>query len=109
MEQEKITQLITKLVERTEEGKITWEETAEAGTYQTSFPEYSIQVRQTWHEEGAEAFLRLYNQEGKIIEQLSSDSLPRPDSRTLLELYNAARRNAMGVEAAVTSILNFLD
>ncbi len=111
----KVAQLVNLLSKNTIVGKITWEETDKTGVFQTSFPDYTVRhfPRQSPNQpEGSMDFIvQVINSNGELVEEVSDEDLrdyleePYQLMKTMHEL---ARRQVMGVESAIDSILNTL-
>ncbi len=109
----KSTQLLLKLLEKTKRGDIQWNETEIEGTFQAAFPAYSVRISSEAEPGKAlsDYFLKIYNQEGKQIEEISqytvADDLNSSyeAGQKLQELYEMARRIAMHVEEALDNLL----
>lgn len=108
----KTAQLVARLLYRTEEGEVKWEETETEGVYQVAFPEYSIRVysRSYSNEDGnGEPYfgLAIFNDHGSLVEEVWDPTLDNEFTyHVLRKLYEGARRKAMGVEQALDNLLN---
>ena len=111
MDYEKQGALILKLEELTFAGKINWQPSAQPGAFQVSFRENTVQIKlrptvvETEEPDAVDIEFNLYNGEGEVVEtfsdvELTSNDARRPDGgiwyRPLLDLYNKARRTALG-------------
>jgi hypothetical protein len=100
MADDKIVRLVRLLFEKTKAGEIGWEETSNLNIFQCSVSNYSILIsRQT---------LTVCDEEGKIIEEVDGLA-PLQEGVRLSELFELARRQAMGVERALDEILLLLE
>jgi len=100
--------LVSKLSLKTQAGEVRWEETGEERTYQASFPGYAVHV----FPRGEDYILQIFNDDGNLIEEVSDRDLTSYMGNAYIqmkELYELARRNAMGVEQALDKILSCLD
>ena len=115
MSYNKLAILVNKLADKTTDHKINWEETARGDSFQVSFPEYSIIIDtcESETESGQIDYrIAILNNEGRIIE-----SAVDPDFKDYIEdpylimkdMYETARRQTLGVEDALDSILEKLD
>lgn len=108
MSYQKIVLLIQKLIEKTSAAEIRWEDTEEENVYQVVLPEYSVRI---WPR-GEDFMLGIFNAQGALIEEVSdvylTDELSEAYSK-MKDLYDSARRIAMGVEQALDSILSSLE
>lgn len=110
----KLAQLVTKLAKLTERGRITWEPTSVRDQYQVSFSDYSVLLSTTTTDLAEDIVVTVVNSEGEIIESVRDPELvdffsPQTPYSVMAEMYGIARRQAMGVEGALDSILNDLE
>jgi hypothetical protein len=107
MADNKLTKILMELVQKTDKGSLAWEPTAEEGVYQVSFPRFTVQLSPN----GPDIVLSILNSEGTIIEEAAdaefSDHIPAP-YQTMKKLYANARRQALGVDAALDELLDEL-
>lgn len=117
MADKKIAMLIQRLREKTDQGRIRWEKRAKDGDFIASFPNYAVllSIRSSPQFQNSDAyFLEILNEDGEIVEKVSDedfegDEFEEEDAFEVMEeLYNSARRNAMGIEKAVDSLLSAL-
>lgn len=114
MADERMFELLSRLLDLTEKGRISWQETSRTGVFQTAFSSYSVQIQEYFDQEVEREFtiLELYNQEGKIVDGISTGELSsvHPEvSGNLYALFKEARRNARGLEDALNSVLGDLE
>lgn len=109
----KIARLVTSLVNRTERGELSWEPTSEDGVFMAAFPDYSLTIDALARDFGNDPIYRIsiYNKTGALIDTMSTeDDLGIPNQYPVLKnLYDTARRTAMGIEQALDSIIDALD
>lgn len=112
MVEEKIYTLISRLAQRTAENKVDWKEAPTSKSYLASFKNYSILLTS----KEADIYISILDQNGDIVERYSDVQLDREDRNTdsgwfpiLNSLYEAARRNAKGVDQILDSLLEELD
>lgn len=108
---EKLVTLVQQIYEKTKSGELKWEETSEEGTFLVAFPNYVVQITMTPETEShyATYILRILNERSIIIEEITSASLSEYYSREFFkELYEEARRKALGTEDAIDSLLESL-
>lgn len=108
-------QLIERLYDRTNAEGLPWQETESDGVYQITFPTFSVSIskrRSIDPEAEIDYWVTIYNSDGKIIEDVSDldvreqfQDRDKSSFRYMGELYEMARRTAMGVEGAITQIL----
>jgi hypothetical protein len=116
MADSKLVNLVKLLNRRTVEGNISWERTSDEGVFNAPFKEYSVQISTAPTRgaelEGYDIVLRIYDDEGEIVEEIrdvdfTTEEFLNPYG-TMNEIYLIARRQAMGVDKAVDSLLNQL-
>lgn len=107
----KLAHLIRALHQQTNSGKIEWKSTAEDGTFQVSFPNYSVllSTRPSVRGQGDDVIVAVLNSEGRMLEQATdvdfdADTLPNAYA-TMKQLYEVARRQSLGVEQALDALL----
>jgi len=115
----KPVRLIQQLLARSNEGKVKWEKTVNSAVYQAAFPHYSVRTFSRFNPEVDENdyFLQIFNEEGELVEEISDGDLHVMLGQTAVpnafkimkDLYEVARRTAMGVEAALDTILAELE
>jgi hypothetical protein len=107
MASEKMARLLLELVQKTRAGNLNWETTAAEGVYQVWFRRFTVQISQS----GTDYLLAIRNSEGMLIEEASNPQLSSniPDAFSEMgELLTNARRQALGVDAALDELLNEL-
>jgi hypothetical protein len=108
---EKLLKLVQKLLEKTNAGETRWEETVRPDTFQASFPNHVVWIS-THQNSGADDYvISILNEVGVAIESADDNALSKafPQSKvfeTMRELYGLARRGALGVDAALDSLLS---
>ena len=108
MAESSVKALIVRLLLRTGEGKLKWEETPTEGVFQTAFPEYVVRIM----ERSNDYVIRVLDSNGSVVEE-ETDSDLRGDwpqaYGVMRELYIEARRSAKGVDKAIRDILSALE
>ena len=116
MAEQRLLDLVASLKGLTDKNKVDWQETPEEGVFQAAFPEYTIKIRQAndpYHYDNA-IVVQIYNANGAQIESASDRELEQlaPNTQGLHEfmgdLFQAARRKALGTEKAVSDLLSYL-
>jgi hypothetical protein len=108
----RVVRLVQLLDKKTKDGEIQWERTETDGVFQHAFPDYSVRI--AFHqEEFADYYvLIIYNAEGSVIESVTNDDLEQEGLRNafsvMQEMYNTARRAAMGIDEALDDLLKHL-
>src|SRR5205807_6830201 len=104
MSESKAAALIARLHDRTKEGKISWERTVDEGVFRATFGATSLSLvpgktSDGWGNYDPTTLLRIFNDEGSVIEEISSETVGQRALADLMqELYELARRQAMGVD-----------
>src|SRR6266852_1248805 len=93
----KIDQLISKLTDLTEGGKVTWEETAAEGIFLASVGKFVVTLgkedfKDSWGSLDERLRFRILDGTGKTIEEASSEGQQADDQHRLYRLYELARR-----------------
>ena len=102
--QKKIDQLVTRLTELTESGKVSWEETAEEGTFLASVGKFVVTLGEF---PSSQYRFRILDEKGKTIDEAWGTT---GENWTLLShLHELARRNALHVEEALSDLLSSLE
>jgi hypothetical protein len=116
MTEQKIYNLMIKLLARTRAGDLTWEGTTSDEAYLTSLATFSVKVSQVWDDYGRESniLLSISDSGGRAIEGSRDDELADklhdPAVRVMMrDLYTEARRAALGVDAALDKLLSELE
>jgi hypothetical protein len=110
----KLVKLIELLAVRSKEGRVRWKEAGDSGVYHTTFPEYEVRLSSSdislEPTDNRDYHLEIYDSEGTLIEQMTDQDLDIEDSYDLMrDLYETARRSAMGVHQAIDHILASLE
>ncbi len=107
MTNSKLIDLIRRLLNKSNEGEIDWEATANAKRFLTTLSNYSVLIS----EEGEDYVLYIVDQFDEIIEQVADPDLREVDGdsfKLMKELHQVARRNARGADKAIDDILEML-
>ncbi|QQS36834.1 MAG: hypothetical protein IPM56_02420 [Ignavibacteriales bacterium] len=114
MEKNKLITLVEKLSSRSIKGELDWEQTDKEGIFQLTLAKYTIRISAHTSEEdptSLDIFLTIYNEEGTLIERTVDYDLKNDiqnSYQVFKEIYNNARRKAMGVDKALDDILTSL-
>lgn len=113
MSNEKIAKIIIALDEKTDLSQVVWGESSISG-YEAYFPRYTARIReqQEYERDSFNMVLEIINDSGEVIESLTDDDLSDylvTPFTIMHNLFQKARRSAMGVDEAVDEILNFLE
>jgi|SRR5271165_2285425 len=104
MATQKLIDVAKALYERTVTGDLSWETTAKQGMFQVSFPNYSVLVL----EEDGDVTLKICNEQGQVVEELKESQAIASRFSNMRELFEGARRIAMGAEHALDELLRNL-
>jgi hypothetical protein len=113
MAKSKAAQLLEHLHKRTQEDSLDWEEGPLDETYQVNFPQYSIIIEYINDIESLTDYrISIMNADGKVIETISDDEMPKINeqspTRIFADIFNNARRKALGTDEAMDYILGAL-
>ncbi len=122
MAYDKLIRLAQLIYEKTKNGEIKWEATADEGTFQASLSNYSILVKRSAKVSLPVVSLpvttlvgnltyftiQICNEQGQVIEELTDYDAVAADFK-LGELFELARRMAMGVEKALDELIGTLE
>jgi hypothetical protein len=116
-------ELLRALVANTSKGLLRWEATPTEGQFQVALSEYTLTARQIPSENGVpdenDYLFSIFNSEGQMVDSFSdvhvaSESFDSPDARAgfyraITDFYCKARSSALGVDQAISSILQELN
>lgn len=116
-----IVRLIDGLLAKTNSGELQWTKTDTDGSFRSTFTDYSVEIASTMEfnpdlgEPDEEIKLRILNGAGALIEQVSYNDFDKFELggeeypwRAFLALHRGARRSALGMTEAITSIVEQL-
>lgn len=120
---EKHALLIDRLTDRTGKAQVEWKQSVVDSAFQVSFGENTLRMREIARQESSECdyFLDLINADGAVVESVSDvelDAEARAQGRALQgtatwyskmrNLYETARRSALGSDKIINDILDHL-
>jgi hypothetical protein len=111
----RMLKLVQRLHAKTKAGEIQWERTSSRDTFQSAFPNYVVRVFvRTEPEESPDYYVAIRDQAGTLIEQASDEAIDMavPNAKAydlMTDLYTMARRQALGVDKALDSLLGELE
>ncbi len=116
----KLIKLVGTLFRKTLDGSLKWKKTSEDSVFSVSFSSYSVQLslRSEWNDSTDDIDehyrLRILDGDGEVVEEIApytfeSNTFTVPAYEIFKVMFESARRNAMGLNAAVDSILKELD
>lgn len=108
----RLQQLVTRLHARTVAQELDWERTPRDEVYQCSFSSYVVQlrVRQSQYEDDAlDYIVEIRDEAGRLVESFDDWTLSREGMDSAYQMmgatYNAARRAALGTDAALDALI----
>lgn len=115
---EKFVRIILRLIASTKSGKLKWSESPVSGRYDVAFANYTLSISS---EAGrirgnTDIVIRIHGPEGDILDQITDEEFSsnefyfgdKTPFAALNDLYHDARRNAVGIDQALDSILDEL-
>lgn len=103
----KMDAILEKLLERSRKGEVAWEETARENQYQVSSADTSFRIAHDDRYSSDRGYsLSVTDERGLVLESLNSFGQA---NEKLVELYNMARRRALGVEERLERALKGLE
>lgn len=106
-----IEQLVARLTDLTENGKVKWRETADEAIFLVPVAKFVVSVGKedidTWGQENVRFRVRVLDHSGKTLDDDSASS--GEDFSRLGRLHELARRNALNVDEALTDLLSSLE
>ena len=115
MTDDRLQELVKRLYEQTDKGKVVWEKTPDKKTFQASFPTHAIRISVKDFFGDAVYEVSIYDKEGDMVERIetnsvweSTTSLPAEMSPIVADLYSRARRMALDVDQTLDTLLQTL-
>ena len=109
---EKQLKMVQLLLEHSKGGDIDWKPTPSKDTMSVTFEKASLLLKQTPSREVPDEYdytIRIINDDGVVIESFSdTDFEPGQAYLSMHEMFNLARRKALGVDSALDSIIREL-
>ena len=102
---EKVDVLVQRLLERTRNGQLEWEARDMTDDVVVSFPASSVVISP--YVDG-ECMLRLYDDHGRLFEEVDHDQMSDATQTALKETYRMARRGAFDVDRKLEELLSEL-
>ncbi|MFN4271511.1 MAG: hypothetical protein ACK4F5_01785 [Aliihoeflea sp.] len=108
MSHKSFVELINLLVERTNKNRQNWEEGPRQGSFYTQIGSNSVSIKAV----ADDYIITLYNQDGDQVDEISDPTLKQGGFEeaygVMGELFDMARRNALGADKVLNDILNEL-
>lgn len=113
MNNPKLEKLVRTLAEKTRLGELAWDESERSGVFQLPFSNSTVRIftrESRAHRGDVEYVVAILNSLGAEVEEISDETLGVEWAFSIMkDLYEAARRKAMGVDVAIDSILDDLE
>jgi hypothetical protein len=114
---DKKTKLAQRLVRKTLEGDLNWEQTEKEGVFQTSFPDHSLRVLKrpvSGPDRDEIIVIQIFDELGAVVEEIESSDVATGFSSNLSrgdleKMYEEARKKAMNVEESLDRLIKYLD
>ena len=109
----KLSHLITTLINKTKEGKVSWSPTINDDEFLAGFSRYVVSIKvgydNEFRQERPFRTLILSNQDGRTIDAKVEYDTDSSDYEELGELFMVARRSAYNAEESLNSLLQELE
>ena len=108
MDYSKLAALVMILSEKTKQGKVTWTAAERPKTFQAAFANSAVRISLA----GGSYAISVFNEEGTEIETARDFQLENElggAEIVMSDLYDSARRQAMGVDEVLNSLLKELE
>lgn len=114
MQQNKLITFIHRLYSKSIKGELDWEQNDIEDVFQLAFANYTVNIstRQAYNSPDIDIIIAIYNEDGNIVERVLDTDLTNSINhpyKVFNEIYNNARRKAMGVDSALDEILDILE
>lgn len=114
MSLQKHARLVELLLRRSNAGVLEWKEGIEVSTFQVSFKDKSVRIRHNEYGGRVSYEVDLINEEAAVVDTFSDEELDREDGGSfwfsqLRDLFEVARRTALGSEKVLNDILSELE
>jgi hypothetical protein len=106
-EDEKLLALLQRIYDKTLQGELRWEPTANGRAFVVAFARFSLSLERLYEasEDSNYILLRISNDQGQTIEELTEGKAVQIGFRNMNNLYERARRIAMGFDEALDELL----
>jgi hypothetical protein len=110
--------MVKKLSDLTDSGVIEWKPSVNEGTFQVSFRDNTLRITTRGAQEQPDVVINLINHNGEIVESFNDIDLNDSDQPTgstkswygiMRELFENARRKALGADRVLDEIIADLD
>ena len=100
-----LDQILTGLIQRTEEGKLKWSSTAQQHQFTTSVGAISVVIFETEGEHG----LDIIDESDELVESLRYEDTTTEQDEQLERLYILARRSALNIDSVLEKLAQGLE
>jgi hypothetical protein len=110
-EDKKLIVFLSKIYARTKAELLDWEPSEDPNIFAVKFADYTVSIeRATETEKAPESFnLTIANSGGLVIQELSSYLAGKSGFADMKDLFDRARRQAVGLNAALDDLIRELD
>ena len=105
----KVEDIVAKLLERTDEGKIHWRPTVSEDTFVATIGNWPVFIARPRHIATPEINLRVHDQVGQLLEEFYIGADTVPTYGQLQELHSKAKHNALGIDRQLEGLLAELE
>jgi hypothetical protein len=110
---DRLAKLVPRIHEKSQRGEIPWQKSAD-GRFESSFPGYTVEVYSRISDEVSWWGIRIYNEEGDIVEDVDDTDLTQnvrgqPWEKIMKEIYEMARRKALRIDQAIDELISELE
>jgi len=109
MANERYFSILDRLIAKSRNRELDWKEGVFPQSFQVSFPNYSLTLGPQFRGNTKDYVVTILNSEGTAIDEFSDVDLGDGYFAQMDELYQSARRQALGVDKALDEILQELD
>lgn len=95
-----LDQILTGLIQRTEEGKLRWSRAAQQDRFITSVDAISVMIFETEGEHGFD----ILDESGEVVESLRYEDTSEEQDEQLERLYILARRSALNIDSVLEKL-----
>ena len=102
-------EILTGLVRRTAEGRLTWSRSVVSGRFTTSVDVISVVIEEARTYDGPTYILEILNESGLQVESLSWQDTNKEQEQEMARLYVLARRSALNIDSVLNKLAKDLD
>lgn len=110
--------IVENLLERSDDGSVSWQRTLEANVFEVMIRDNKISIKFETDDFDSICRINIFNKHGDIVESFSDEDLDLgergPDNKLvwypkMKRIYNAAKRKALGTDEVISDILDGLN